>query len=174
MNALWLVDDRLLSWFERFSRWFQRLTGRTNFFLAALLDLANSAVCIALGFWTLNTTYFFFSLFFLMYSIGNQYREKHALDAASRGFANPMKAIRWFKVARIFSPFLGLWLLAFYWDGFMTVNQTASIVVMALVWTAMYFEACDPLPPSQSKIRMWLNSMKAALASQPVPVRIPA
>ena len=168
MGALWMADDWLILQFERFGHWFQRLTGRTNFFLAALCDLANSALCVAFGFWTSDIVYLIFSFFFLSYSIGNLYREKSALGAESRRYMNPMKAVRFFKLMRVIYPLFGF----FVSMGLSGTTGVGIAVIALLVWIAIYLEACDPLPPGTSKIRQWLNSMKAALSAEPTPVGV--
>ncbi|MBI1957310.1 MAG: hypothetical protein HYS44_02535 [Candidatus Niyogibacteria bacterium] len=167
MNALLAADNWLILQFERFSHWFQRLTGKTNFFLTAALSLVISVVYFFLAFFTQLPIYFIGSAFFFIYSIFAQWSEKQGLDRVSRGFANPKKTLLPIKFIRIGIPVIYVPLI-FSNLEFGVVNWMSNGILF-LVWAILYLFACDPLPPGTSKLREWANSLKAAFAPQPVP-----
>ena len=158
-------DQWLLGKFEAFAHWFQRLTGRTNLFLAKI------ALCVGATFWLFSMLsrqqFILFAIFgaiMFMRTLTMDWDEKKAYRRLEQGVANPGK-ITGFR-GRLFLQFWFL-LLAALEIPLLFVAEMKPLISAGQIFFvfAEYFEACDPLPPGTSKIREWLDSF----GKKPVP-----
>jgi hypothetical protein len=83
-------------------------------------------------------------------------REEEAFDRLQSGFANPNKVEHqvWRKII----------LFTFIVPD--TSYLAHGLYSLFVIW--MYLEDCDPLPPAQSKIREWLDDIRAFPNTEPV------
>lgn len=170
MNPFIALDNWLLYKIEKFCHWFQRCTGKTNYFWAqiAMLFLAGIIISWIIDDWSGGwwTEYPFLALFgflldcffllvFLLFSFWAIPREeKRAFVRISKGIANPHKAefkAFFFRIVfLVFLVFFG-WLNAISWflgEGMRIDN----VVIFFCFWLFNYFYACDPLPPCRGKV----------------------
>ena len=162
-------DRATVSLVEKFCHWFQRMTGKTNYFLSRIMSLLFSASIVGTAFeaYTRDISTNSEAVKILNHPIisvlglalylsyawwGGIKAEMRAFKRLEDGLANPMKESWYDRVFRILglvsllrSMFLfGIgWSLAFYF----------SIVAMLFLW------ACDPLPPSPGKIQEFIRGL---------------
>ena len=174
------LDSIVLEATERLCRWFQRLTGRTNVWLA--VQLTNVSIVVyfvwaALYFWhrDLGTRIVvgafcgsvLWALTQTVLKDPIELYESQAYRRVANGLRNPRR-LRDFSL-RI--SFLSLSILLF--GPVVLVYVTLRLHIVALTYslivlttTALYLLACDPLPPCRGTVRDWF----AATA----PARVPA
>ena len=174
----WLID----SVFQPFSHWFQRLTGKDNFYLARMV-LYTQLFCVGI-----MTTWFPLVLIFLLLlcpfvtialikiiSITeNVCHEDLVSGCRNRYYNAPMVVLT--RMFAVFSFFLlQMQMVRMEIDiGFVTGMSAAHFTVCISVIIVLYLCACTPLPPGESKIRKWLNSLKGSFSSSSVPDPTPA
>lgn len=175
MKWWWRADRWLIDQLEKLCHKFQRLTGRTNFWLAAVAawiivycDLASAMSFFLpelprwvtwLGIWKVSRPFelwmysFGVVIWIVDGTFGYHYREKQALTRLELGLANPSKIFlpalmfRWvITVVAIQIGITGRWL--------------PSAMIMA---STCWLQVCDPLPPQKSKVREWIESLSARL-----------
>lgn len=177
---LFRFDAWLIRQLEKFTHWFQKLTGKDNFFLARCA-LAVSVVCIlvrAIDPVTGNLRYqqlFSGGVFGLLYLYNTSTEEETIREDAIKGFANRNKVssfvrflrLLWFSIMIIVTlPQCFLFALFLFGDipfGIIDWRRVLDESSFALFW---YLIACDPLPPCSSKVMDWLRSF----GQKPVPV----
>jgi hypothetical protein len=175
-------DSVLLSVVERLCHWFQRLTGRTNVWLA--LQLTNLSVIVyftgaAMYFWTLDLApRIAFGLFCaaLLYTLTQtvfrvpiEVYEHDAYRRVARGMRNSRRVrdvllrISFLTLSFVLAtPTVFLYLA---WVGRPTVFILSySLIVLTTI--VLYLLACDPLPPCVGRVRAWLQRP----ARSPIPV----
>lgn len=180
------IDDVLIDYgFQKFAHWFQRLTGKTCFFLGKWMFALSSATL------TVQSTVFLFTssrkwesfltLFLaLMHGllVWRLETKERSWEKGPKEFLNEDRAI-----------FLHVRVLCFMAMVPLNVWQVLSFTIggdvidgLEALWTflyvsGLYFSACTPLPPSKSKIRkLWesaLASLDNALSPsfEPVPAK---
>ena len=163
------VDAKLIGFFTKISHRFQRLTGRTNFFLAkialcvvglslmsqvadyflSLFGIGTSAlsVVLALGAATVVISW--------AYECDEAKHGVYAEEKAKRNFMPPEADPVCIRI--IFLALLVPWITVFLAvvvspNGILAFKILLSLYAPALV-TFLYFIAVDPLPPGKSKIR---------------------
>jgi len=184
-----LIDKRILALFTKFSHWFQRLTGQTNFFLARvfLFLVVTEMIVRLLNYWlhflsrkttiidvVVSPVLVLFSVIYLhcLHQADEQiYRDntvkpfiQHLFESGSAGSA----------ITMVFMRVLGMILivLALPMDvEDLLFRKLEKNVVWALeAYTSfglayfivfIYFVLVDPLPPGKSKVRQWVESVSA-------------
>ncbi len=174
------LDKKILSFFTKISHGFQRLTGRTNFFLAKC-----SLILVAFGVLTGLANYYFPNL--LAYEAGLYlaimkilsisvlalwyFPECDKAEAASlcsgtaKFFSSLIFNYKW----RLFGLFLALLEVGISLP--LSINSPKGVIFFKVLddvsstafLSFLYFAAVDPLPPCKSKIKKWLESFSVGL-----------
>lgn len=165
------IDSALLDFTERCCRRFQRLTGRTNVWLA--LQLTNLSIVVyfiwaGLYSWSgdvalrLMVTGFsgvlMYALTQTVFKVPIEAYEAAAFRRVAKGIRNPRRV----RDALLRISFLTLSALLWYPTLFVYVTLRLHVVLLtysliSLTTIVLYLLACDPLPPSVSKVREWLR-----------------
>jgi hypothetical protein len=168
---IWL-DVWLLVLTERACHRFQRLTGKTNYWLASRIDLAVALLFLLAIPQTIATTHSTFvvvdGLLFMWFSYRGlftwQSKESQAFHRLQEGWMNAAK----FESTYLF---IRLWFLylAVFWLGFCLYSHLqddkAVTILNALFALYFYLDSCDPLPPCRGTFS--LRNLFTAL--RPVP-----
>jgi hypothetical protein len=169
-----IVDLALLNVVERLCRTFQRLTGRTNVWLA--FQLTNLSIVVyfvwaGLYVWgtrgvvrTLIASFSGVLLWVLsqtLLRVPVETYENSAYRRVARGLRNPRRV----RDALLRIPFLTLSILLLFPVGFVYSTLQLRIVLLiyslVLLTTAvLYLLACDPLPPCRSQVAEWLRGVR--------------
>src|SRR3989344_4942120 len=166
-----MIDDLYLKFFTVFSHWFQRLTGRTNFFLAkiaAAVVLAQVAVSIGNYFspvLSVKTDLFglvmsgIATLILLMYFVGCDEAEARAFRGNnSKYLISPLVHERWFRLlSLIFVLFTSPFIPHFIFKALTQNSKTWYFEMIDLLgapaFTAfLYLVNVDPMLPQKSKV----------------------
>lgn len=180
-NPISRMDSAIIGFVEKFAHWFQRLTGKTNFFLAGFIAgalLIPVFVGVIRGVSPLNplgpepseqTGFGHLAAFGLICLLaytaffGWKKKENEAWERLSKGVANPRKGSLGWLCCRI-------WCLQIFGISFLILLIEASLLGAAMTICLalyLYLETCDPLPPCQGKIKEWLGSLFAKRATEP-------
>jgi len=171
-----IVDTAVLDATEALCRRFQRLTGRTNVWLA--VQLTNVSIVVyfvwaALFFWQrdLPTRLFvgafcggvLWALTQTVFKDPIELYESQAYRRAANGVRNPRRI----RDISLRVSFLTLTLLLAGPVAFAYASQRQPVVVLGyslvlLTTIALYLLACDPLPPCRGAVRDWLAAMAGA------------
>jgi hypothetical protein len=166
------IDSIILNLAEWACRKFQRLTGRTNVWLA--LQLTNLSIIVyfvwaGMYSWSSDvvprTVVALFCgglLYALTQTIFKVPIEAYEVDAyrrVAKGFRNPRRV----RDALLRISFLTLSFALWYPTLFVYVNLRLHVVLLSyslivLTTVVLYLLACDPLPPCTGKVREWLRS----------------
>jgi hypothetical protein len=178
------VDSALLNLTEWFCHRFQRMTGRTNVWLA--FQLTNLSVIVyfvwaGLYLWRSNGAWRIVLAFFcgvLLYALSQtilkvpvETYENSAYGRVAKGLRNPKRV----QDALLRIPFLTLSLVLFYPTLLIYVNLHLLLVILSyslvvLTTVVLYLLACDPLPPCPGKVTDWLRGwVPSRLAAAPAP-----
>lgn len=160
------IDSVILNMIERACRRFQRLTGRTNVWLA--VQLTNLSIIIyfvwaGVVFWSDVSLRIFVGLFCvgLLYVL-IQTLFKESIEAyessAYRRVANGLRNPRRVRDALLRISFLTLALVLWYPSVLVYVNLHMQVLfltysLIVLTTAVLYLLACDPLPPCAGKLR---------------------
>jgi hypothetical protein len=165
------IDSVVLNLTERSCRRFQRLTGRTNVWLA--VQLTNVSIIVyfvwaAVYSWSSGVaSRVFVGLFCggLLYALTQtifkvpiEVYENDAYRRVAKGFRNPRRV----RDALLRISFLTLSIVLCYPILFVyfTLHLHAvllSYLLIVLTTGVLYLLACDPLPPCTGKVREWLR-----------------
>jgi hypothetical protein len=168
MNYLDLV---ILNLTERSCRLFQRLTGRTNVWLA--VQLTNLSIVVyfvwaGVYFWSSDVAprlligMFCAGLLYVLtqtiFKVPIETYENAAYRRVAKGLRNPRRI----RDALLRISFLTLSLLLCYPVFFVYVNLRSPAILLTyslilLTTVVLYLLACDPLPPCAGKLRVWLR-----------------
>jgi hypothetical protein len=181
------IDSAVLDFSEWFCHKFQRLTGRTNVWLA--LQLTNLSIVVYFV-WTF--AYFWISdfgvrVFIALFCSGVWYALtqtvfKEPIEAYEKGVymrvANGLRNPRRIRDAPLRISFLTLLLmflmvlpLLWYPPALVYIKLPRPIALLlysliALTTVVLYLLACDPLPPCTAKVKEWLRgAVPARLAA---------
>lgn len=168
------LDKALLRVFTRISHSFQRLTGKTNFFLAKLA--AMFAICVALmqviNYWVPifgKPHGLFFHLIFVMLMIHYTVQCDQAEDSIlSGGRVLP----GWVFETRVFGR-RRFWLVLALIEVFLImplpIGEDRSVFLVYLTRSIAcnlavfhYLISVDPLPPGTSKLQEWAKNIRAS------------
>ena len=167
------IDSSVLAVATRISHWFQRLTGRTNFFLAKIgFALGTLSLMIGLGnYWyefldhkeTILAIFVFLPLTWLWFIMAKDCdaAEERALFGASRT-KHPLSSRTGLRLMCLAFAILDVleipvhirskfWILEF-------LHEDYGIALVIYY----YFVSVDPLPPGQSKVGAWLEALRAS------------
>jgi hypothetical protein len=171
------VDSALLYVTEWFCHRFQRLTGRTNVWLA--LQLTNLSIVVyfvwaAAFFWDSRLVsrvvlgVFCGGLLYILtqtvFKVPIEAYEQSAYRRVAKGFRNPRRV----RDAMLRIAFLTLSLAMFYplWLAYLALHERAALLMYCLVLLitiVLYLLACDPLPPAEAKLPAWLRGLVPAV-----------
>jgi len=186
------IDSVVLNLIERSCRGFQRLTGRTNVWLA--LQLTNLSIIVYFvwaGLYAFNidielrvvAAIFCIALVYVLtqtiFKTPIETYETAAFQRVARGLRNPRRI----RDALLRTSFLTLCLVLAYPVLFVYLNlrtlpvqlkpDTTNLVLLSyllilLTTIVLYLLACDPLPPCVGKVREWMRgrSPSRALAAE--------
>ena len=187
------IDSIVLNLIERSCRGFQRLTGRTNVWLA--LQLTNLSIIVYFvwaGLYAFNidvelrvvAAIFCVALLYVLtqtiFKTPIETYETAAYQRVAKGLRNPRRI----RDALLRTSFLTLCLVLAYPVLFVYLNlrtlpvqlrpDTTNLVLLSyllilLTTMVLYLLACDPLPPSVGRVREWMR----ALSQSRVPVQNP-
>lgn len=184
------IDSVLLNLIEHSCRGFQRLTGRTNVWLAVqLTNLSIVVYFVWAGLYALNVdvelriiaAIFCVALVYVLtqtiFKTPVETYEMAAYQRVARGLRNPRRI----RDALLRTSFLTLCLVLAYPVLFVYMNLpgltglkpgTTNLVILSyllilLTTVVLYLLACDPLPPCSGKVRDWIRRL--FLSRVPVP-----
>ena len=165
------IDSMVLNLTERSCRQFQRLTGRTNVWLA--VQLTNLSIIVyfvwaAVYSWSSGVpSRIFVGLFCgallyvltqTIFKVPVEVYENDAYRRVAKGFRNPRRV----RDALLRISFLTLSVVLCYPVLFVYVNLHLHVVLLSyllvvLTTGVLYLLACDPLPPCAGKVKEWLR-----------------
>ena len=166
-----LIDSVILRLTERACRRFQRLTGRTNVWLAAqLTNLSIIVYFVWAGMYSVTIdpvlrivaalfgVGVLYALTQTIFKVPIETHETAAYRRVAKGLRNP----RQIRDAVLRISFLTLALLLGYPVWFVYVNLRVPLVLLSyllivLTTVVLYLVACDPLPPCVGRITVWLR-----------------
>ena len=185
------IDSVVLNLIERSCRGFQRLTGRTNVWLA--LQLTNLSIIVYFvwaGLYAFNidielrvvAAVFCVALLYVLtqtiFKTPIETYETAAYQRVAKGLRNPRRI----RDALLRTSFLTLCLVLAYPVLFVYQNlrtlplqlkpNTTNLVVLSyllilLTTSVLYLLACDPLPPCVGKVREWMRGLSPRRAIAP-------
>jgi hypothetical protein len=165
------IDTLLLDFTERVCRAFQRLTGRTNVWLAG--QLTNLSIVVFFVWAVMYSWQADFRqrllvalfcgalLYLLTKTVFKEPIEAYETDAyrrVSKGLRNPRRL----RDAPLRTAFLTLSVVLMYPIAFLYLTLRLPIVMLsyalvALTTVMLYVLACDPLPPCVGRVARWLR-----------------
>jgi hypothetical protein len=167
------IDSAVLDLTEWLCRRFQRLTGRTNVWLA--VQLTNLSIIlyflwVVVFFGTANLStrvavWFFCSA--VMYALSQtlfkdsiETHETYAFRRVARGLRNPRRV----RDALLRISFLNLSLVllgpaVLLSSRFPMRFALAGYLLIVLTTVVLYLLACDPLPPCEAKVKEWVRAL---------------
>ena len=167
---MFYIDSAVLNFTERLCQRFQRLTGRTNVWLA--FQLTNLSIVVyfvwAAVLWSAKgaprtfLAVFCGVLLYLLtqtiFRVPVETYENSAFARVAKGMRNPRRI----RDVPLRLPFLTLSVLLFY--PILVIYVTMRVNVAALSYSlvvlttvVLYLLACDPLPPCQGTVRAWVR-----------------
>jgi hypothetical protein len=175
------IDSVILNLTERSCRRFQRLTGRTNVWLA--IQLTNLSIIVYFVWvvvypWRRDVVERLFVGLFcavLLYALTQtvfrvpiEVYENHAFRRVAKGVRNPRRV----RDVLLRVSFLTLSLVLWMPVVFVYVNLHLRVVLLTyslilLTTVVLYLLACDPLPPSAAKLKVWLRGWARLSAAEP-------
>ena len=175
------LDTAILARFTKFSHWFQRLTGRTNFFLAriCLMVLALSVLVGIVNFWfpvlthkTSSLSLFFNILWTVLISVDNkkigEADDRAGVDDTPAKMIFFIRCPGFARVLFILFVFVGL---AGTYGVLIDPKYKAVVRVFEILHNSFgaaivcYYYLIDvtPLPPGKSKVRQWIEGLFSSL-----------
>jgi len=179
------IDAAVLNVTEFLCHRFQRLTGRTNVWLA--VQLTNLSVIVyfiwaGLSFWNTDVVlrivvgFFCAGVFYVLtqtvFKVPIEEYENNAYRRVAKGLRNPRRV----RDALLRISFLTLSIVLWYPAllAYLKLHIRIgflSYFLVVLMTVLLYLLACDPLPPCPGRIREWLSGTAAVPGvRQPVPV----
>jgi hypothetical protein len=177
MKLIERIDSAFLKLFTKFSHWFQRLTGKTNFFLAriCLVIVVLGSMIFVFNFWipllshpTRPYDVFLSGLFIPMMVYVEAHLKKAEDDFGGNVAIKPIIQSAFigsiFQVLRTLMMLLLIlstpWDIYSFFDGHLkgvwlfNLLHEMSYRCFASFY---YFIAVDPLPPGKSRVRQWIE-----------------
>jgi hypothetical protein len=175
LRLLVTVDWFLIRAIEKTAQTFQKLTGKTHYWvvrqLAVILILIYSWAAVSPLFApkvpfferVLATLFvglmvwFFFIRWLLHVANRMEEVERAAFLRVSQGIANPVKIMPIFIIGRLLiTSLVALDVYLTIISSALSSRDFASPILLLIV----YLAACDPLPPAPSKVRQWLQKTR--------------
>lgn len=168
-----VIDSAILNVTERSCRVFQRLTGKTNVWLAVqLTNLSIVVYFVWAALWTsiigvmlqVLAALFCASLLYVLtqtvFKISIEAYETAAYRRVADGLRNPRRL----RDAPLRTSFLTLSVLLFGPVAFVYVNLRIPLILLTytlivLTTVVLYLLACDPLPPCAGRVREWWRAL---------------
>ena len=154
MNILWRFDDWLIEQTEKFCHWFQKWTGRTNYFLAristflivGLITLVYFRLDRSLDVTMLVAVVALVLSVLLAFLTASPSHEEKAIKRLADGIANP------YKVSIRFSRFYAIIISVLFLSTHVIRNEFSLksicwIMLFSAITAFFYLISCDPLPP---------------------------
>jgi hypothetical protein len=180
------VDLALLNLTERFCQGFQRLTGRTNVWLAVQLTNLSIIVYFAAAaayFWLSDTVLrvglglFCAGLLYLLsqtvFRVPVEAYENSAYRRVAKGLRNPrrvrdaMLRILFLTLSIVFpSPAIFVYVTLRLEIPRLGILLPLTYSLIVLTTVVLYLLACDPLPPCAGKVFEWLRGSSPARAAE--------
>ena len=168
-----VIDSVLLNLTERACRAFQRLTGKTNVWLAVqLTNLSIVVYFVWAALWTsivdvavqILAGLFGVALLYVLTQTVFKVSIEAYESAAYRRVANGLRNPRSLRDAPLRTSFLTLSILLLGPVAFVYVNLRIAVILLTyslivLTTVVLYLLACDPLPPCAGKIREWWRGL---------------
>jgi len=165
------IDSVLLNLTEWFCHRFQRLTGRTNVWLA--FQLTNLSIILyfvwagmyfsrAQGVWRILLAVFCGGLLYLLtqtiFKVPVDAHESSAYRRVAKGFRNPRRI----RDALLRTAFLTLSIVLLYPVVFVYLNLRLNMLLLGyslivLTTVVLYLLACDPMPPCAGRVTEWMR-----------------
>jgi len=178
------IDVGVLNLAERFCQAFQRLTGRTNVWLA--VQLTNLSIIVyfvsAAAYFWIGDAWFrlvfglfcggvFYLLTLTVLRVPVEQHENSAYRRVAKGLRNPRRV----RDAMLRIVFLTLSIVLWFPIAFVYVNLHLAVVLLSyslivLTTVVLYLLACDPLPPRRGWVADWLRGPAKAAAETREPV----
>ena len=170
------IDSVLLSLTERSCRAFQRLTGKTNVWLAVqLTNLSIVVYFVWAALWTsivdvalqVLAGLFAAALLYVLTQTVFKVSIEAYEAAACRRVANGLRNPRSLRDAPLRTSFLTLSILLFAPVVFVSINLRIPLILLTyslivLTTVVLYLLACDPLPPCVGRVREWWRGLAAS------------
>lgn len=171
MSPILALDSFLLEKvFQKFSNFFQRMTGKTCFFLARALFLIAAVFCGMIVLWVTfaskDTDYYVMFLcflgIFLFFSDVNemQGREKDFEENIEAAKNRDTELLLLFR--RLSHGAIALFAV-FLFPTATEKGREFALLLFVIVFLASslgnYFASCTPLPPGKSRIREWIGNL---------------
>lgn len=188
MNILERIDESILELFTKFSHWFQRLTGRTNYFLAKICVflMITSMLFIIINIWVPILSYIpsstarLFEPFLFLIGMLACILQIYILDKSENNLYEASERVRapsFFEGSYRWRLVLGLMSILFLSLFFLPDSRKGILIANIFFycyplffWLASYFVMVDPLPPGKSKVRQWVENIQAGFQKrQPLP-----
>jgi hypothetical protein len=168
-----VIDSVVLNVTERACRAFQRLTGKTNVWLAAQLtnlSIVVYFVWVALYVFTIDPIVravaalfcaaVLYALTQTVFKVPIEIYERAAYGRVANGLRNPRRI----RDALLRTSFLTLCIILLYPVIFVYINLRSDLVLLGyslivLTTVVLYVLACDPLPPCPGRITVWLRGL---------------
>jgi hypothetical protein len=176
------IDSVVLNLIERSCRGFQRLTGRTNVWLAVqFTNLSIIVYFVWAGLYSLEridvelrivAAVFCVALLYVLtqtiFKTPIETYETAAYLRVARGLRNPRRV----RDTMLRTSFLTLCLILAYPVLFVYVNLRIHLVLLSyllivLTTVVLYLLACDPLPPCVGRVREWTRGLSSSRAAVP-------
>jgi len=179
------IDSALLNLTEAFCRKFQRLTGRTNVWLA--FQLTNFSIVV---YFIWGGLYVFGSrglsrilvallcggvLYLLtqtIFKVPVESLEAHAYSRVAKGFRNPRRVRdALLRIAFLTASLMLLVPAVFAFLYFRSLIVPLGYLLVVATTVVLYLLACDPLAPCMGRVSEWIRSLVPGLARRaPAPV----
>ena len=183
------IDVWLLGKLEKFSHWFQKLTGKNCFWLAKIAAVCHGLLIVVIlmpGVFLGDQTVAIVSGILMMFTFFTVFKHfaliKHRELVVLReeNLSNPFKVLDYdWRITILFVILLCLFIMAInLMIGYFLFYFSAMLAfLMFLQGLLYYFSACDPLPPAKSKVKEWkekfVNAVKGVFAPAPQPSPVP-
>ena len=149
------IDSVILDMIERACRRFQRLTGRTNVWLALQLTNLSIVIYFAWAGVVFSGTETWLQVFVALFKESIEAYESNTYKRVLKGMKNPRRV----RDALLRVAFLTLALVFWYPAVLVYVELHQQVLLLSyplilLTTAVLYLVACDPLPPSASWIAL--------------------
>ncbi len=163
IKALLNADQKVVDVLERFCHWQQRWLGTSHYTWLRLFTIIHIVIFYTingLGGSPVEWVVLSVLLTFLPLSV---WWEKKSLDRRQKGFANPLRKMIEAIILRFTVGYFATALLLFasVYEVLITADRFVIITLINVYWLSFIsiyiLPACDPLPPTTSKVREWLE-----------------